>query len=298
MCEILVADWGTSNLRLFVCNSEGSILKSIENESGIKSVSKGAYPNILFNMIDSLGVSRDTPLFVCGMAGARGGWIEAPYCDTPVALKDISLKMKVLPKPFDGYLLPGVRTVSPQNNTDVMRGEEIQIFGALSLLEKDDAVLCIPGTHSKWVRVKDGKITSFLTFMTGDIYQALSQTILNIDLDPSAKDNDLEVFVRGVNAVEKGDFGLLHNLFTVRTRVLDGVLQENEVSNFTSGMLIGAELEAAYSFINSATSVIIVGSNNLCKLYQRALMSQNIDCTLVKSNDASCRGVAELNKII
>jgi 2-dehydro-3-deoxygalactonokinase len=140
---MIVVDWGTTNLRVFVCKDDGSILKTGQSMHGIKTVSKDGYGTVLNKILEEIGERNDLPVFICGMAGARGGWREAPYCQTPISLQDISANLTPLPDGFDGYLLPGGRTLSPDGTSDVMRGEEIQIFGAMAHFGVLNGVLCV-----------------------------------------------------------------------------------------------------------------------------------------------------------
>ena len=288
---MIVVDWGTTNLRVFACEEDGTILKSVQSAQGIKVVPQGGFATALTQMIDELGEADDLPIFVCGMAGARSGWHEAPYCETPISLANIAANLTSLPDGFDGYLLPGARTLSPDGTSDVMRGEEIQIFGAMARFGVRDAVLCLPGTHSKWVRIRDGQIVEFATFMTGDIYQALAHTILG---DTAETAQNPEAFLIGLEASVSGDCGLLHRLFTARTRVLDGELTADQVPSYVSGLLIGHELAEAVSFRVPGESVLLIGAEVLNRHYLDAFNYFNVDCMTLESSEASCAGVAAL----
>lgn len=292
---MIVVDWGTTNLRVFACEDDGTILKSVQNTQGIKVVPKGGFAAVLAQVLKELGESDDQPLFICGMAGARSGWLEAPYCKAPVALEDIVAKLTPLPERWDGYLLPGVKTVSTDGTSDVMRGEEIQIFGGMSRHGVRDGVLCLPGTHSKWARIRDGRIVDFATFMTGDIYQALSHTILAYDAETA---HCSEAFEVGMEASVSGDCGLLHRLFTARTRVLDGELTADQVPSYTSGLLIGQELAETTSFRDSGEPIVLIGSETLCRRYREALERFDTDCILLDSSQATCAGVAALRNLL
>ncbi len=294
---MIVVDWGTTNLRVFGCEADGTILSCVENAQGITSVPQGAFADVLKQALNALDGTLDSPLFVCGMAGARGGWLEAPYCNTPLSLKDIAAQLTPLPEGFDGYLLPGVKTVSPDGTCDVMRGEEIQIIGGMEEYAIRDGVLCLPGTHSKWVRIRDGRIVGFSTFMTGEVFQALSHTILACD--PGAAD-DPEAFTLGLEMSVHGDCGLLHHLFTARTRMLDGTLTADQVSAYVSGLLIGHELVEAAAFFNADADkrIVLIGATALCERYRDALEHSGIDSILLESRIATCKGVAALNRML
>jgi 2-dehydro-3-deoxygalactonokinase len=292
---MIIIDWGTTNLRTYWCDDEGSILKTIESSQGIKSIADDAYPQVLHDLLQSMGVGSDHLVYISGMAGSRGGWLEAPYVVTPATLSCLAYDLLPLPSPFCGFFVPGIRTVSTDNTIDVMRGEEAQIFGALDHFQTDQVTLCLPGTHSKWVRVEKSQIITFSTFMTGDVFHALRQTIL--DYDPNDK-FDHQAFGLGLSAVEETAGGILHQLFTARTRVLEKQLASDQVSSFISGLLIGHELMQAQSTFDRNETIIVIGSSKLCDRYRVALEYQSTKTLILGSNIATCKGIAGINRII
>lgn len=291
---MIVIDWGTTNLRAYCCDDEGSIHKIVERPQGIKSIADGTYPQVLHDVLQSLGVGCDHSVYISGMAGSRGGWLEAPYCETPATLNSLKHSLLPLPAPFYGFLVPGVRTISADSTIDVMRGEEVQIFGALDHFQTDNAILCLPGTHSKWVHVENSQIINFSTFMTGDIFQGLGQTILACDPNDTF---DQQAFELGLAAVEATSGGILHQLFTARTRVLEKQLSYDQVSSFVSGLLIGHELVQAKNNFDQNETVIVIGSSKLCERYRVALDYQSTRSQLLGSDVATCKGIAGINRI-
>ena len=292
---MIVVDWGTTNLRVFACADDGTILKSVQSGQGIKSVPKGSFGTVLTQVLNELDERSNLPVFVCGMAGARGGWLEAPYCTTPISLEDIVANFSPLPEKFGGYLLPGARTLSPAGMNDVMRGEEIQIFGGISHSGIQNGMLCLPGTHSKWVRVRDRQIVDFATFMTGDIYQALSHTILAGNIEAP---HCPEAYELGLDMSANGDCGLLHQLFTARMQMLDGGLVADQIPSYVSGLLIGHELAETVSLRDSNEPVVLIGAEILCRRYQDAFNYFGIDGITLESSTAICTGVAALRSLL
>ena len=292
---MIVADWGTTNLRVYACDDDGSIIDRFESAQGIKSLTRDDYPGVLQRTLPLLKAPVSGPLFVCGMASSRNGWVETPYCTTPLDLGNLADKLVPLPEPLKGFILPGASTRLPDGTRDVMRGEEIQIFGAMAQRALGDGVLCLPGTHSKWVRLRNGMITEFATFMTGDIFQSLSQTILACDV---AAPHHPEAFAKGLKAARDDDFGLLHQLFAARMRVLDGTLEAGEISAFASGLLIGRELAEAEVWRIPGEPVTIIGSEALCRRYREALSFLGQPCLAIDSSVATCSGIAALRKTL
>ena len=173
--KLVAVDWGTSSLRGALINSDGAVLEKRAFPQGILQVAHGQFQNV-FEQRFADWMTDDTLCLVSGMAGSRQGWREAPYCPCPSGFKDICQHLQWIEKDRIG-IVPGLSTFN-DTTPDVMRGEEIQIFGALSTLKIETAQFILPGTHSKWAHVLDGKISQFKTFMTGEFYALLSQHAL------------------------------------------------------------------------------------------------------------------------
>jgi len=288
---MIVIDWGTTNLRAYLCHKDGTILARESSPRGIKSLNRAEYPLVLSELISSFTGQETEPVIISGMAGSKNGWIEAPYCQVPVSLAELGQGLIELPDNFPGYMVPGIKVVKSDQSSDVIRGEEIQVFGALAYLRLDSGVFCLPGTHSKWVQVSRACVTDFLTYMTGDVFQGLGQTILGCSSkDPFSSD----AFVTGLNTATTSGCGLLHQLFTGRTRMLDGSLQEKDVSSFVSGLLIGHELNEAIAFVTTDDPVVVIGSDQLSEHYLMALKTRGIPAVSLGGDIATCKGIAAL----
>ncbi len=288
---MIVIDWGTTNLRAYLCSENGTIIDRKSSPRGIKSLSCADYPGVLSELVEFFAVEKPLAVFISGMAGSRNGWIEAPYCSVPTRIEDLKAALVELPGTVPGQLVPGIRVVKDDLSSDVIRGEEVQVFGALHHLGLSSGLLCLPGTHSKWVRVTDNTITDFSTFMTGDVFQGLGQTILGCDPGDAFHD---EAFKAGLQGAETIDGGLLHQLFTGRTRLLDGQLDSSAVSSYISGLLIGHELLNSIGQLSGPEPVVIIGSDKLCESYQLALEERKISAISLGSDVATCKGVAAL----
>src|SRR5215212_6645212 len=136
----IAADWGTTNRRAYLVDGTGKRVDEFEDDKGILGVPKGGFGEAVAEIRQRLG---DRPLLLAGMVGSNRGWIEAPY-------------------------VPCVSFVDP-DEADVMRGEEVQLLGAfVAGLVPADSLVCHPGTHNKWARLDDGRVTRFRTVMTGE----------------------------------------------------------------------------------------------------------------------------------
>ena len=215
------------------------------------------------------------PRIACGMIGSRQGWIEAPYVQCPANLADLGRGLVTTPG-GELAIVPGARCVDASGVPDVMRGEETQLVGAIR--QDDPRVLAVlPGTHSKWAIVERGRLTEFVTFMTGELYAVLlAHSILGrmAGRTAGASTEADGAFVRGVARGSAGD-GLAHAIFGARTLALAGDLAPEDVGDWLSGVLIGDEIRAARDWARAhdvdATTVRVIGDGALVARYVRAL---------------------------
>jgi 2-dehydro-3-deoxygalactonokinase len=211
------------------------------------------------------------------MAGSRQGWQEAPYCPCPAGFAELGQHLLWL-QPGRIALVPGLSCTSADtlNTPDVMRGEEVQIFGALQMAGRDSATLVLPGTHSKWVQVQGSRVTRFQTFMTGEVFALMSQhSILGKTLDLNGV-FDESFFLQGIDQSQQPG-SVLHHLFAVRTLSLFERLSAAQLPSYLSGLLIGEELRTLTVNADSGP-VILIGSNTLTQRYTLALQNLGITC--------------------
>lgn len=231
------------------------------------------------------------PVIACGMVGSRQGWQEAPYRVAPCVPLDAGQVTRVTT--LDARLLviiaPGIKQMSP---ADVMRGEETQIAGALALDPEFDGVLCLPGTHTKWVQVSAGEVVSFQTFMTGEMFALLSQqSVLRHGMagdgwDKAGFDQGLD---EGLSRPER----IAARLFSIRAEGLVAGLAPAAARARLSGLLIGTELAAAKPYW-LGQSVSIIGSATLSAAYAQALSSQGLDAKVLSADDCTLAGLTAL----
>jgi 2-dehydro-3-deoxygalactonokinase len=203
-----------------------------------------------------------------GMAGSRQGWLEAPYCACPAGFDEIAARLAWI-EPRRIGIVPGL-SCEDSGVPDVMRGEEVQILGALDLLGATDGLFVLPGTHSKWARVVKGRIEGFSTFMTGEFYALLrNRSILARTLPESDGALDAAAFRRGVEQSLRGG-GLLHNAFGVRTLSLFDRVAADALPSYLSGLVIGEELRAQ-QLPGRDARVVLIGASDLTARYALAL---------------------------
>lgn len=197
----VAVDWGTSSFRLWLIDRTGVVLAERRSGEGMLAAAKTGFAAVLQSHLAAVEAPAHLPVLVCGMAGAKTGWVEAGYVDTPAPLAAVLEQAAHVPgEARDIRILPGIA----QRDTrapDVMRGEETQLLGALGLDAAGEALVCMPGTHSKWVRLKDDTIAHFSTFMTGELFSVVSrETILSLAVAGAEDAEDVASFKAAVRA--------------------------------------------------------------------------------------------------
>lgn len=276
---LLAVDWGTSSLRGAWLDARGRTVEERSFARGILTVAPGEFPSVFQTCFGDWMQRPDAWCLMSGMVGSKQGWLEAPYCACPAGFAEVAANLTWV-EPARIAVVSGL-CCENDGIPDVMRGEETQIFGALQLLGRQDALVVLPGTHSKWVRVQAGRIQSFATFMTGEFFALLRQhSILSRTLPASDGDFDNKAFAQGVTLALRGN-SLLHTAFSARTLSLFDRLPVAALPSYLSGLVIGEELRA--QTLQSNTEVVIIGSASLTQRYQNALALQNIPALRVGS---------------
>lgn len=281
----IAADWGTSRLRIWAMQGE-QVLDRRQSDDGMGRLApedfEPAFLRLAGDWIDGV-----TDVLVCGMAGARGGWSEAGYRAVPctpadagqatlVATADPRLRVRIL---------PGLSQAAPP---DVMRGEETQIAGLLADALGWTGTICLPGTHSKWVRVEDGRVTEFQTFMTGELFALISeQSVLRLTV--SGRAGMGPVFLRAVAGAMADPAAAMGGLFALRAgALLHG--DDPQAASRLSGLLIGLELAGARRFLTH-DPVTLVCDPRLGALYAAALGTQGVAARLPRAEDLTLKGL-------
>jgi len=203
-------------------------------------------------------------MLLAGMVGSNRGWVDARYVPAPAGLD--ALVAKVQRPAVDAVIVPGVSWRNGRD-ADVMRGEEVQLLGAVAAgAIPPDGLVCHPGTHAKWVRMQGGAIGPFRTVMTGELFSMLSRHgILQDRLAGHVTAN--EDFRRGAaHGLAHGD--LTAELFSIRARFLLGI--EEDSASYASGLLIGTDVRIGLSFGGDGP-VALIGRTDLTALYAEAL---------------------------
>ncbi|WP_199562571.1 2-dehydro-3-deoxygalactonokinase [Pelagibacterium lacus] len=262
----IALDWGTSNLRAWAMDDDNGVLAETESPDGMGTLAPEAFEPALLKAISGwLGAGRRVPVIACGMVGARQGWIEAPYISVPVTPGGDSFTLAPTTDPRIAVMI--IAGLSQAEPADVMRGEETQVAG-FAAENGGDGVLCLPGTHSKWVRLDKGVITRFNTMMTGEVFAMLTtHSVLRHSV--AGEGWDEAAFARGVSE-SLANPTLLAQLFSIRAEQLLTGQTAVAAKSRLSGLLIGAEVAGTRDYWQGRTTVLI-GASRLVRLYETAL---------------------------
>jgi 2-dehydro-3-deoxygalactonokinase len=265
-------DWGTSSLRAARMDANGTVLEQRASERGILTVPADGFPGVLHETCGDWLRDRATLCLISGMAGSRQGWREAPYVTCPSGFDELSRGLLWV-EPRRIALVPGL-SCEADGIPDVLRGEEVQVFGAMDLLQQRDGCFVLPGTHSKWVQLRAGRVQSFTTFMSGEVYAVLRQhSILARTMPASDGALDEDAFLQGVRYAQQSG-SLLRSAFSTRTLALFDRLPAAASPSYLSGLVIGEELRTRDP---SVQDVVLIGSPVLTQRY--ALGLRSLGCT-------------------
>jgi 2-dehydro-3-deoxygalactonokinase len=285
--EWIAVDWGTTNMRLWAMAADGSVLAERFSERGMGTLTPEAYEETLLATTEGLlPEGRTLPVVICGMAGARQGWREAPYAEVPcppvgtgaveVPTRDARLAVRILPG------------LSQRDPADVMRGEETQIAGFLESRPGFAGTICLPGTHTKWANVAQGRVLAFRTFMTGEIFGLLSTA--SVLRHSMSEGWDADAFAAGLSSARAAPEAVPASFFALRAGALLDGLTPAAARARLSGLLIGAELAGIRSTLTGGT-VAIIGPEALSELYAQSLASEGAEAELTEVAGVTLAGL-------
>jgi 2-dehydro-3-deoxygalactonokinase len=293
--EWIAVDWGTSNLRAWGIDASGGVAFSRSSDQGMGKLTREAYPGVLTALLDdAVTTAIAIDVLICGMAGARQGWLEAPYLDAPADLSHLAARAVAPEVPGTGLrasILPGVCS-RIEGAEDVMRGEETQLLGLSALLPGFAGLVVMPGTHSKWATLEGTRITRFSSAMTGEIFEVLrTHSVLRHSLQGELEGPDRALgFAAGLTQGLEAPQRLTATLFKVRAGSLLSGRSAPWCAGFLSGLLIGAEIGGQRDWITEA-EIPLIGSPGLCRLYAQAFDVLGAKTRVVDATDATLAGL-------
>lgn len=262
----IAADWGTTHVRVWAM-SGASHLATAASDRGMGKLGPDEFEPALLELVAPWLGKAVTPVIACGMVGARQGWTEAGYGAVPCSpLAGHPVRAPTRDPRIAVWILPGLSQADP---ADVMRGEETQIAGFLSLNPGFDGVVCLPGTHTKWAQVSAGEVVSFRSFMTGELFALIStQSVLRHSIPAEGWDD--AAFVQAMDDALSRPEALAARLFTLRADALLNAVPGEAARARLSGLLIGAELAAARPYW-LGQPVAVIGAEAVARHYVQAL---------------------------
>ncbi|MFT4742843.1 MAG: 2-dehydro-3-deoxygalactonokinase [Yoonia sp.] len=279
----IAVDWGTSNMRAWAMSASGSVLAEARSDKGMGELTPDQFEPTLRTATNGW-VIDDIPIIACGMVGARQGWIEAQYAAVPCPATPNGFTQPNCA--LDVHIIAGLMQANP---ADVMRGEETQIAGFLSMNKNWDGVICLPGTHTKWAHISADEVVSFQTYMTGDLFAAIGKhTVLRHSVQSDDWDGD--AFDAGVADAISRPERIAARLFSLRAEGLVNNMQNSTARARLSGLLIGAELAGSKPYW-LGQQIAVIGAGNLTSLYVRALALQSAFATQVKGDAITLAGL-------
>lgn len=298
----VAGDWGTSHLRLFLCDGEGRVLGTVSGP-GAADV-RGDFPQVFDSLLAPWRQRYGAlPAVLCGMVGSSIGWTQVPYVPCPVRPAQIAGACLAL-RDGEVQIVPGLSCRNRLGSPDFMRGEETQLLGALALepgLRSGRHLLCLPGTHTKWVALEDGEVRDFLTAPAGEIFALLrDHSVLVHQRDSIESGPGAAGFARGLAEFNRlPSAQILHRLFECRARRLAGDLAEADAAPYMSGLLIASDVAGAVRLFEdylATRSVRLVGTPQLAALYASALRAHALDGNVIEGAAAALAGLARVHR--
>ena len=283
----IAVDWGTTNRRAYRLDGSGKCVDQFEDDKGVLSVGD-AFPAAVVEIRQRLG---DHPLLLAGMVGSNRGWKEAPYVPCPAGLEDLSGHLTWVGE--REAIVPGVSYVG-NGRADVMRGEEVQLLGAVAAgLVDPMSLVCHPGTHNKWATLRKGEISEFRTVMTGELFSLLKEHSILADLlQGPVEPND--VFKEAARIAVFNEM-LPAELFSVRARVLLGQAKKEDAASYASGLLIGTDVRIGLA-LPTAAQITVIGRPELTHLYAAAIGQAGRDALELDGEQCFLAGIQEIAK--
>jgi 2-dehydro-3-deoxygalactonokinase len=284
--RFIAVDWGTSRLRAYLVGDNNRVLAETASEEGMAKVPKDGFAAVLARHIDPwLQAYRGLKVLMAGMVGSRNGWAEAPYvaCPAPVlAIAGGGARVRMAGG-GEALIVPGL-SFDNDGIADVMRGEETLILGT----GVESGTVVLPGTHSKWAWLDNGRIEKFRTYMTGEFFALLTgHSVLRLLAE---EPEDQGGFAKGLAASARTG-GLTHQAFAARAQVLMGALSGREVRPYISGLLIGNELRDVSDNTNRA---IVVADGGIADNYREAMAALGMTVRLMTPRDCLIAGLARV----
>lgn len=290
-------NWGSSNFRAYLIGADGAAIEDYAAPAGIVSLDRAG----MAATMDTLAARwpNSGPIYASGMIGSNVGWTEVSYAETPAGCADLAAAaVRTTIGNVPVQIVPGITCRrSFDGEPDILRGEEIELMGLVAMGVADGWV-ALPGTHTKWARLEQGRVVDFFTSMSGEIFDRLTAKGLLASI-VAGEAVDGAIFLKGVAAGRSRRLSLGTLLFGARAQVVRGSLAKVDAASYIRGLLIGSEIADAMAVYPSvgAASIPLIGNRALCQLYASALATVGMSGELIDSRAACLRGFRALHEM-
>lgn len=296
MTDFIGINWGSSNFRAYRIARDGALVDSFAEAAGIAALDRDGMARQVARLVARWPGCG--PIYASGMVGSNVGWVEVPYANCPAGLAEVKAAAVTVDVGSVGVtIVPGMTCRRESDSgTDILRGEETEIFGLVALEGLSEGMVGLPGTHTKWAHIGQGKVRDFATSMSGEIFDRLTaRGLLASIVDGEAKDGD--AFRAAVTQVCERPLGLGTALFGVRAQVIRGELARGDAASTLRGLLIGTDIADALALFPGgfAASVPLVGNASLCAVYAAALAMRGIDSHVFDADRAAVAGFSAIH---
>ena len=294
--RFIVADWGTSRFRAYIVEDD-AIVDRVASDEGVSALKTGEHQGVFRRHCGHwLDAEPNAPVLLVGMVGSREGWVEAPYAACPAGPDDIARVLIAVDLGGGrcGRIVPGLTCEPHPGATDVMRGEETLVLGS----GVSDGLVCLPGTHPKWVEVRGGRIERFATYFTGELYALLRQH--SMVGRPATEPEDRSGFALGLDAAERNAgaegrrVGLLHLIFGARAATVTRRLSPAALGPYLSGLLTGDEINGAFSLFTKPEALTVVAAPQRAELFSQALKRHGVQTVFKAPEEALIGGLRRI----
>ncbi|MDB5558779.1 MAG: 2-keto-3-deoxy-galactonokinase [Enterovirga sp.] len=292
--RFVAVDWGTSRIRALLVDGTHVLARS-ESDDGVSRLQRGQHAAVFDRHCGAwLAGEPELPVVLVGMAGSREGWALAPYAACPAGAEEIAAALTRIDigEGRTASIVPGL-TMAGTAAADVMRGEETHLLGS----GVRDGLVCLPGTHCKWALMQGGRVSSFATFLTGELYGLLREH--SMVGRPAAEPADEAGFAEGFAASSfrgPAEGGLLNALFAARAGTLTGRLTPEKLGPYLSGLLTGEEIAGAFRLYGRPGQVTVVADPPRADLYVCALRAEGIAVTVRAQEETLLAGLGAILK--
>jgi 2-dehydro-3-deoxygalactonokinase len=294
--RFILVDWGTTRVRAHLVDGR-TIADRVEADEGVSALSKGQHAEVFQRLCGSwLERERDLPVAFVGMVGSREGWVEAPYAACPAGPADVARAMIAVDLGGGrvGHIVPGLSCEPAPGAADVMRGEETLAFGA----GVENGLICLVGTHPKWVEMQGGRVQRFATYLTGEMYALLRHH--SMVGRPATEPEDPAGFDLGLEAAERNSgvggarVGLLHLLFGARAATVTRRLPSSALGPYISGLLTGDEINGALAQFDKPEAVTVIADEGRAEIFARALARHGVRAVRTSPTEALVAGLERI----